>query len=598
MQPALRQPDRGRTSLSIGLVCIVLLCTLVALSAYGATQRRVSIGNGMVVALDSDQEIFLEAPPLEGEGLWAFSRRLTGGTRALGEIRKNNRNTRRLLAGVRYRIPYDVLTGEHQVRAFRGLFPDDAPTAQGWTHTVSTSGDGYSLWHLAFWLTGEGKHFTELRDYNQLADNTLRAEQKLRIPAAKLRPAFRALLPPPEPVVVAQTELPDGVSYERVASGEDTAGSDGGEKDGNFLVYPLKKGEALYSSVVVRFTGAAFAEDVNKLAAEIAELNKIPDVTDIRIGHPIKVPFDLLLPEYLPSDNPRRQEWETNRTASAQYSNTVRTSTLEGITIILDSGHGGQDPGATNSNVREGIYVYDIMLRVKRLLESKTAAQVITTTRDGSRENIVDRDVLPNSNGHRVLTDPPYAIRDTTVGTHLRWYLANSLHRAAVKRTRDPAKTLFISLHADSLHSSLRGAMVYIPAVSLTSGRYGKSGSPYSQFAQVREEPRVEYSWSERVRSEGLSRQLANKVLDSFRKRKLAVHKEKPIRDRIIRCRRCRPFVPAVVRYNAVPAKMLFEVCNLNNTKDRKLLTTRAFRQETAEALVDGIIAYYGENGP
>jgi N-acetylmuramoyl-L-alanine amidase len=87
-------------------------------------------------------------------------------------------------------------------------------------------------------------------------------------------------------------------------------------------------------------------------------------------------------------------------------------------------------------------------------------------------------------------------------------------------------------------------------------------------------------------------------LLDSFRRNKLAVHKEKPIRDRIIRCRRCRPFVPAVVRYNAVPAKLLLEVCNLNNSEDRRLLTTRAFRQRTAEAIVEGILAYYGETPP
>ena len=577
-----RPSVRSRQLFLSGLILAVLL---IALTANAATQRRAALEGGMAAALDNDLQIFLEAPPLEGEGLWAFSRRLTGGTRALGEIRQHNRNTRRLLAGVRYRVPYDVLLDEYRVRVFRALFPNDAPQPQGWSHQVSASGDGYSLWQLSVWLTGDGKNFTRIRDDNQLSDNTLRADQKLIIPARHLLPAFRKLLPAPEPAAVTTVDLPEGVTYDR------------GDKAGDFLVYPLKKGEALYSSVVVRFTGAAFAEDVKKLASEIAEINNIPDVTDIRIGHPVKVPFDLLLPEYLPADDARRQEWAKNRTASSQVSNTVRTSTLDGITIILDSGHGGQDPGAMNHGVREGIYVYDIMLRAKKLLETKTAARVITTTRDGSRETIVDRDTLPNSTGHRVLTDPPYAIRDTTVGTHLRWYLANSLHRQAIKRSRDPDKSLFVSIHADSLHSSLRGAMVYIPAVSLTSGRYGKSGSPYSSFSEVREEPRVEYSWSERVRSEGLSRQLANRVLDSFRQRKLAVHHEKPIRDRIIRCRRCRPFVPAVVRYNAVPAKMLFEVCNLNNTEDRRLLTTRAFRQEAAEALVDGILAYYGENG-
>ena len=105
----------------------------------------------------------------------------------------------------------------------------------------------------------------------------------------------------------------------------------------------------------------------------------------------------------------------------------------------------------------------------------------------------------------------------------------------------------------------------------------------------------MSYSWKERTRSEGLSRQLAKQLLQSFRRQGLGIHHEKPIRDRIIRCRRCRPWVPAVVRYNAVPAKLLLEVCNLNNREDRKLLKTRAFRQRMAAAIVDGILEYYGQ---
>ncbi len=50
-----------------------------------------------------------------------------------------------------------------------------------------------------------------------------------------------------------------------------------------------------------------------------------------------------------------------------------------------------------------------------------------------------------------------------------------------------------------------------------------------------------------------------------------------------------------MVRYNAVPAKLLLEVCNLNNPEDRRLMQTRKFRQRVAEAVVDGILAYYGQ---
>jgi N-acetylmuramoyl-L-alanine amidase len=51
-----------------------------------------------------------------------------------------------------------------------------------------------------------------------------------------------------------------------------------------------------------------------------------------------------------------------------------------------------------------------------------------------------------------------------------------------------------------------------------------------------------------------------------------------------------------VLRYNSVPSKMLLEVCNLNNDLDRKLLQTRAYRQHVAEAVLKGLLAYYGQS--
>jgi N-acetylmuramoyl-L-alanine amidase len=41
---------------------------------------------------------------------------------------------------------------------------------------------------------------------------------------------------------------------------------------------------------------------------------------------------------------------------------------------------------------------------------------------------------------------------------------------------------------------------------------------------------------------------------------------------------------------------MLLEVCNLNNEQDRKLLQTRAYRQKVSEAIVQGLLAYYGQD--
>ena len=552
-----------------GRVLLLTAALLAGLAAgVGAETLRVRLDDGSVAALTDEHEIFLEAYPRRGEGLYAFTRRLTGSRSNSELVSRANGQPRRLIAGVRYKVPYTVLEGALQLQVIQALFPADRALSTAWEHTVQGGDREPSLWWIAVWFTGDGANFAALRRANALPDNTVWPGQALVIPAPLLLAPFHQALPL--------------VEYESDASGQ-------------YAVYRLKRGEALYSAVVVRFTGATFAEDVNNLARELAAMNGIADVTDIPVGRRIRVPFDLLLPEYLPADHPRRQEWETDRSESDKYQNPVRASRLEGITVILDAGHGGQDPGSSSNGVWESVYVYDIMLRVKRLLEASTAARVVPTTREGDAFEVADRDVLPVSRRHAVLTTPPYPIEDSRVAANLRWYLANSRHKAAVAASGDDAKTVFLSIHADSLHPTHRGVMMYIPASSLTQGEYGKTGSVYESRQEVKERPRVSFSWKERTRSEGLSRDLATHLLQSFRRQGVPIHTERPIRDRIIRCRRCRPWVPAVVRYNAVPAKLLLEVCNLNNGEDRKLLKTRTFREKVAAAVVDGILEYYGQ---
>jgi N-acetylmuramoyl-L-alanine amidase len=190
------------------------------------------------------------------------------------------------------------------------------------------------------------------------------------------------------------------------------------------------------------------------------------------------------------------------------------------------------------------------------------------------------------------MTDPPYPIEDSRTGVNLRWYLANSVYRSAVRRSGDPEKTIFVSIHADSLHPSVRGATIYIPGADMTGGNFGKAGATYQARRVYREGPRVEFAHRERVKSEGLSRQLAEDVLERFRAHGLGIHPTKPIREKIIRQRSA--WVPAVLRYNAVPAKVLVEIGNLANGEDRRLLQTRAWRQQVAEAVVEGILDYYG----
>jgi len=463
----------------------------------------------------------------------------------------------------------------------------DRGEERGWLHR--SRGEG--LDRVALWLTGNAANAGELRRANGRSNDLLRPGDEVQVPVALLLPIFRVEPAPAAAPAVAQA-LQAPAAGPASTSPVDTIALDYGEDaQGKYAIYRLRAGEALYSAVVVRFTGRDLADDVNALSAEIAKRSGIVDVTDIPVGYPVKVPLEMVLPEYLPAGHPRHVEYEAAVSASARFRNQVTAVDLAGITVILDAGHGGRDVGAAMGGVWESLYVYDIMLRVKRLLEAYTAARVVPTTRDGEEFRLDDRDVLAFSRGHAVLTTPPYVIEDSRVGVNLRWYLANGVHHRAASQS-GPEKVVFVSIHADSLHPSLRGAMVYIPEAGRSGGNPARAGADYGGRQEVRDHPRGGLSRKELLRSEGLSRDLAAHLLAAFRAEGLAVHPFKPVRETVIRNRR--KWVPAVLRYNHVPAKVLLEVCNLANPDDRALIQTRAFREKVAQAMVEGILGYYG----
>jgi len=564
------------------LLAAVALCLLLP-AAYAGADLRVELGEGSRAVAGPGGSMYLEVQPQVGEGLLALARRTTGGTSDAVAIADMNGGDRILHAGRWYRVPVTMLA--NRVRA--GLHLDGCLGPEGWVHEVGSPAAGgapESLWQVAEWFTGDGQNFSAIRAYNEMEDEALRPRDRLVVPDRLLTAGFRsAARPCVTPSRVGELEYP--------------------RDEDSHAVYRLQRGEALYSSVVVRFTGLTRAVDVNALAAEIAEANGIADVTGIPAGREIRIPLDDLLPEYLPPHHPRRLAYERDRAATEGYENTVLARDLSGITVILDAGHGGHDPGNTSGPVWESVYVYDIMLRVKDLLETTTAATVVPTTRDGDRFRPSQEDVLPRSRSHAVLTEPPYLIEDSATGVHLRWYLSNSVLRRQMTAARaaagvaDPNKVIFLSLHAESLHASLQGAMAYIASASLSHGRYGKRGAAFAARREYQEGPVVEFSLAERRESEGLSRNLGEAILDSFRRHGLAVYDQKPLRDKIIRHRKP-PFVPAVLRYNAVPAKVLLEICNLNNGEDRARIQTREFRQRVAEAVTAAIVDYYGTAAP
>lgn len=560
---------RGRTS---WFCVLAALCPLPA----AAEPLRVRVDTTSVAVLTEQNELLLEATPLRNEGWIRFTRRLCVSEEARPEVAARNGSPSGLIRGARYKVPFALLRPEYQLGVMQALFANDLVGGSGWRHHVLAADGrtGESLWAISKWFTGSGENFSELRRLNGLDDEVLAQGQEVLISRALLLPSLAAALP-----AATSASSSAGLEYGR-------------DRGGEFAVYRLRAGEALYSSVVVRLTGRIHADDVNELAEDIAERSSIADVRNIPVGYRVKIPVDFLAPEFLPPRHPRRLEYEEGRSESARYTNRARSRDLAGVTVILDPGHGGRDVGASSSGVWESVYVYDIALRVRRILAERSAAEVVLTTRDGADFKLEEKDVLAASRGHVVLTRPPYPISDSRVSTNLRWYLANSIFARAVRADKRADKVIFVSIHADSLHPSLRGAMVYVPGLLRNPSNYGKTGVVYTSRKEVQERPKVSFTRQQRVESEGLSRDLAGHLIDAFARRDLTIHANKPVRDRVIRTKQA--WVPAVLRFNAVPSKILVEVCNLANAEDRRLMRTRSFRERVAAGVAEGIISYYG----
>jgi N-acetylmuramoyl-L-alanine amidase len=584
------------------------------------------MGPGERVVVHEGGELRLEVRVRPGDTYASLGRRHLVDLRELRTLRRLNGEPLPA-AGQWVAIPYASLNDDDKVKAIRSLFPEDVASDGYWIHRVGSGripASEESLWHLALWLTGRGENFGILADRNDIPSLSPRAGETIRVPAELLLPPFARLaglktaarIGAPlerEDQEASPSEASDGFmeAEGREAeppTGEVTPGERrvppaegseflryGSDAKGRHAIYRLKRGEALYSAVVVRYTGRVDASEVNELTAQIARRSGIKDVTDISIGFKVKIPLDDLLPEYLPRDDPRRLAWERDQAGVDQYTNRARSEDLRGVAVILDAGHGGRDIGASHNGVWEHDYVYDILCRIKARLEKDTGARVLTTIKDRKEGyKIHNSKRLPRSQSEVLLTHPPFALQQRAPGVNLRWYLANAYYRALLAEGFDPLKVVFTSLHADARHPSVGGAMIYVPGEEYRRGRYGHRGAVYNRRREVREQRYVSFTRVERQRAEGLSREFASTLVEGFRSRGVAVHRYGPIRERIIR--RGRSFVPAVLRCNQVPVEVLIEVNNLNNPSDSALLRDPAYRQKVADAYVDSLQRYYSRS--
>lgn len=580
------------------------------------------------------------ALPLAGEGWLALAGRLTGSPHNARELQQTNETATRPLRGVRVRVPVVLLRPDLKVVVLRALFPEDRRVSGGYLHVLRApwGGDGESWWELAEWFCGSGELYPALRQANPelglfpprgtrvlIPEATLLgAFASLKVEVSSPTPTIQATAPPrpsptarqvpitptaTPPLEVPSTPVavtpgtrkpepsPTAVEAARVTAvptppqvsekQESTAGSSPLEYRGDDAVYQLRAGEALYSSVVVRFTGQLHAVDVNATAAELARRSGISDVTQIPVGYPIRIPLDLLLPEFLPPGHPGRIAWEKERGEIQAIKRAIRAANLDGIHVILDAGHGGGDTGAVVDELWESTYAYDVMSRLQRVLRSDSRATVWATVRDNdARGSPPNLDELPHHRHQSLLVDPAYDLADSSTGVHLRWVLANSILDRLHKQKVNPEQVAFISIHADSLHPAVRGLMVYVPSRALRVSRGPALGGlfPCREIASYKP-PRFSPAFG--ARSEALSTQLGEAIVAAATRWVVPVHPYQPVRGSVRRGGG--RWVPAVLKYSRVPTSVLVEICNLNNEEDRAQLRTAAFREKLAHAIAAGL---------
>jgi N-acetylmuramoyl-L-alanine amidase len=561
-----------------------LLILILALPASATVDEgRLALNTELGIVVQDGRKIFLEFQPTALTTWERLSSRFTGSPDHATELSKAHDHLAPNSAE-RILIPLDVLNGDFRSLVILNLFPADRQEADGWLHKARAAAlplTGEGMWQVAAWFTGDGDRFQELMAQNGLKTPELAPLQEIRIPAAMLHRSLR-----------------------RGPRSQDGSLQYGQDETGHYAGYRLQPGEAMYSAVVVRFSGRTGAEHVVELAKELAARSDIADMGDIPANYLIKIPYRDLTAEFLPVGHPRRKEAEADQAARQASLEEAPVPTtrhgLEGVLVIIDPGHGGRDLGTTQFGLTEHEYVYDVACRLKELLETQTSATVSLTlenTKYGTRPSRKDR-IKPNYKG-TIQTHPPFLAKENgqaKIGVNLRWYLANSLYREAVGNGTDRNKVIFLSLHADARHASLRGVMVYVPGARYRTRTYGMKSNTYSAYKEVREKRTISFSKNKRIRSEAVSRKLAGEILKGFKSHNLAIpnSKAKPIRDSVIRSKGSR-WLPAVLRGNAVPTKILVEMVNLSNKEDAAVLKKATNRRKLALALADGILTHFGE---
>jgi N-acetylmuramoyl-L-alanine amidase len=219
-------------------------------------------------------------------------------------------------------------------------------------------------------------------------------------------------------------------------------------------------------------------------------------------------------------------------------------------TVVIDAGHGGDDPGAIAGGIREKNITLSVVRELRRQLE-ETGRYVVVLTRD--RDNYIK-------------------LRD----------------RLAI--SRKVGGDLFISIHADKVdRSAIRGASIYTLSenasddetarLAETENRSGMvAGVDLGEESQDVADILLDLAMREKMNESNL---LAQTVENALRRKNVRL---------LPNSHRSAGF--AVLKAPDVPA-ILIETGFLSNPDEAKLLTSSTFQRNFSTAVMEGIDAYF-----